>query len=611
MALSDALDRLTEVGYFLATVAFASTMLLGVFFRYALNNSLTWSDELAVILFAWATFLSVSTVYRHGKHVNIDFLVRTLPPVWQARAALLAEGLTGGYIIALLVSGIQALPVAALAHTDALKLPLTVPYLAIPTASMLMAIHWLRRNLGDAARGGSLAKLLIALGFLGLVYLPFGYYVAVVGWPRFVLLALALFGPMLVGVPVAFAMGVMATVHIAAFGNVEFHTGALQIFYGIEIVALLAVPLLILSGSLMHAAGIAKRMVDFAQVVVGRVRGGLGAANVVASLLFGDISGSSVSDTAAIGSIMIPEMKRRGYRAEFCAALQGAAGTLGMTAPISITLILYATAVNTSVSRMAAATIVPGLLVAASFMLVALLHAHRLGYPRERVPFRLVLPRTAAAMPGFLAAALILGGLLGGVFTPAEIGVILLTYVLLLSLVLYRTAQPRRVYRTVIEAGHVSGMMLFMVATSTFVGFVLAYDLFSFLLVDTVSQLTENRYVVLFVLNLIFVILGMVLEAAPLIFGFLPSFMPLLQHVGIDPVHWGVLFLINMSLGMLVPPVALNLFISTAIAGVRYEQAVRAAVPFMLILVVDMVLVAVFPQLPLFLPHVLFGHPIR
>jgi C4-dicarboxylate transporter DctM subunit len=341
------------------------------------------------------------------------------------------------------------------------------------------------------------------------------------------------------------------------------------------------------------------------------VRGGLAASNVTASLLFGDISGSTVSDTAAIGALMIPAMKRRGYRADFCAALQGAAGTLGMTAPLSITILLYAVATSGSVSRLAAATILPAFLVALSYVAVALVHAHRHGYPKEDVPMSLILPRLLRAIPGLFAVVLILGGILGGVFTPAEIGVILVAYVLFLWFLFYRRGRPQQVFKIVVEAGYTSGMTLFMASTSALVGYVLARDSMSQLVVETISGITTDKLTVLFLVNVVFVLLGMVLEAPAIIFGFLPTFMPLILHVGVDPVQFGVLFIINQALGMLVPPVALNLFISTSIAGVRYEQAVKAAVPFMLILVVDMTIITIFPQIPLFLPHVLFGYPIR
>jgi C4-dicarboxylate transporter DctM subunit len=383
------------------------------------------------------------------------------------------------------------------------------------------------------------------------------------------------------------------------------------VYNGVSIFALMAIPLLILSGKLMHTAGIARLLVDFAQVLVGRIRGGLGASNVVASFLFGDISGSAVSDTAAIGSLMIPQMKQRGYRADFCAALQGTAGTLGMTAPLSITVLLYSSAASSSVSRLAAATIVPSFLLALSFMALVVWHARRHHYPTEHVPRQLIVPRTAAAIPGLFALVLVVGGILGGVFTPAEVGTILLTYVLLLTIFLYRAGGPRQLYRACVEAGHIAGMTLFMVCTSGFVGFVLARDLVSIHLVEAVSQVSMNRYFVLFVLSGVFIVLGMFLEPPAMIFGFLPSMMPLLAQADIDLIHWGVLLAINMGIGCIVPPVALNLFVSTQLAGVRYGQAVRAAVPFMLIMGADLAVVAAFPRISLWLPHVLFGYPLE
>jgi C4-dicarboxylate transporter DctM subunit len=350
-------------------------------------------------------------------------------------------------------------------------------------------------------------------------------------------------------------------------------------------------------------------MVDFAQVLVGRLRGGLGAANVTASFLFGDISGSAVSDTAAIGSLMIPQMKERGYRPAFCAALQGTAGTLGMMAPLSITILLYASATNASVSRLAAATILPAFLLAGSFMLVTLVHARRHGYPREHVDRASILPRIARALPGLFALVLVVGGILGGVFTPAEVGSVLFAYVLLLT-VSYGKAQPGRLYRAVVEASHISGMTLFMAATSSFLGFVMARDLVSQQVVDAVTAISADRYVVLFLVSLVFVVLGMILEPPAMIFGFLPSFMPLLAQAGVDVVHWGVLFCTNMGLGSIIPPVALNLFISTRLAGVRYEDAVRATVPFIVIMMIDLAIMAIFPLIPLLLPHLLFDYPL-
>jgi C4-dicarboxylate transporter DctM subunit len=608
ISVTDGIDRVCTFCSVIATVAFAAVMSVGVFFRYVLNNSLAWSDEVALMVFTWAILLSIASGYLYDKHVNLDLVVRRLPRVWQDRASVLAEGLALGYLVSLTISGIQAVQLASRLRTDALRWPMAIPYVAIPTACLIMDLYWVRRNLTSGLDRSAGVKIMIAAAFFCTAFFQLGQYVELSGAVRTVILLLALFGPMLIGVPVAFCLGFMATLYIGAFGDAPFQVGATQIYNGLNLLALMAIPLLILAGKLMHEAGVAQYIVDFAQVLVGRVRGGLGAANVVASFLFGDISGSAVSDTAAIGSLMIPQMKQRGYRPDFCAALQGTAGTLGMMAPLAITVLLYASATNTSVSRLASATIMPAILLAGSFMLVTLVHARRNNYPREEVPLASILPRIVRALPGLCALVLVVGGILGGIFTPAEVGAVLLVYVFLLSL-FYRTAQPRRLYAGIVEAGYISGMTLFMAATSSFLGFVMARDLVSDHVVAFVTGFSTDKHFVIFLVSLVFIILGMILEPPAMIFGFLPAFMPLLGKVGVDVVHWGVLFCTNMGLGCIIPPVAMNLFVSTQLAGVRYEQAVRATIPFIVIMCIDLAIMAMFPVIPLVLPHLLFGYP--
>ena len=609
VAASNAVDRVCTVCAAAGTVLFALIMLVAVFFRYVLNDSLPWSDEVALIVFTWATVLFIASGYLHDKHVNLDLLINKARLEVRTVLNVLAEGLSLGFLVSMSVSGIYAVQFASRMRTDALQWPMWIPYLSIPIACTIMDLHWLRRNAERGTTGGLAVKLGIAAAFFALVYLPIGSYFQLPWAVRGVVLLVALFGPMLIGVPVAFSLGFMAMMYLGILGDAPFYLSASQVYNGLNLLALMAIPLLILAGKLMHEAGLAQRIVDFAQVLVGRVRGGLGAANVVASFLFGDISGSAVSDTAAIGSLMIPQMKQRGYRPDFCAALQGTAGTLGMMAPLAITILLYASATNTSVSRLAAATILPAIFLAGSFMLVTLVHARRHDYPREYVPAASILPRILGAAPGLFALVLVIGGILGGVVTPAEVGAVLLAYVLLLS-VCYKTAQPWRLYQGIVEAGYISGMTLFMAATSSFLGFVMARDLVSDHVVAAVMSLSTNKYLVIFLVSLVFIILGMILEPPAMILGFLPSFMPVLGNVGVDVVHWGVLFCTNMGLGCIIPPVAMNLFVSTQLAGVRYEEAVRATIPFIVIMVMDLAIMALFPVIPLLLPHLLFDYPL-
>lgn len=603
------LDKATEVGFLLATVAFAAVMAVGVFYRYVLNDSLSWSDELGLQLFVWATFLSIATGYFHGKHVNVTTFLEMMTPRGQRLTLPLATGFEAAFLVCMLVASYEAYPVISGSHSDALRIPLEITFSAMPLAAALMLAHLLDR-VAAFSIGEMLVTAIVAAAFVAIPYWPLGAHVDFVGGWRALAVAASFLLPLAIGVPVAFALGTMGFVYLGILGSIPFNTGALQIFAGTEIYTYMAIPLLMLAGVLLYTSGIAQRLVDFAMVLVGRMRGGLGATNVVASLIFADISGSAAADTAAIGSSMIPEMKRRGYKAEFCAALQASSGTLGLMFPPAIVLLLYATTVNVSVSRLFAASILPTLLVAASFMLVTYVHSVRNGYPSETVPLRQVPRRVLAAIPGLFAAFLVVGGILSGIITPAEAGVTLLCYVLILIGLLYRATPAREIYAVAVEAGHTSGMTLLLTATSALVGFVLARDMVPLLVADMITDISGNKYVVLFILNVIFIVGGMFLEAPALIVGFIPSTMPLLAQVGVDPIQWGVVFAINAGLGMLVPPVGLLLFVSSAIAKVSFGRAVRAAVPFMFILVVNLVLMSAFPIISAWLPHVLYDAPL-
>ena len=608
--VSDLLDGATTIAAVGAMISFAAIMLVGVFCRYVLNASLSWSDELATILFGWATFLFIASAFRHDAHINLDLIVHRMSEQWQRRASTVASGIGGAFLVVLLISSLDAWSVIQASHTDALRLPTMLHFAAIPVSVAIMVVHWLRSVFAQTP-GSRLAVVVIALAVGGAMMVPIGHLAALGGALKAALLGALLLGSMLIGVPVALALGATAAVYIAIFGDLSIATIALQIFHGVNVFVLVAIPLLILSGKLMHAIGIARQLADLAIALIGRVRGGLGTSNVLASFLFGDISGSAVSDTAAIGSLMIPEMKRRGYGAAFCAALQAAAGTLGMTAPLSITVLLYSGATNSSVSRLAAAMVIPSLILLLSFAALVVVHAYRHGYPTEHVDLRSVLPRALRALPGLLALALILGGILGGIFTPAEVGAILLAYIVLLSLIAYRReARARLLYRSCVEAGHITGMTLFMVCSSGLIGFILARDLVSVHIAEVISGIGVNRYLVLTILSIVFLVLGMFLEPPAMIFGFLPTFMPMLAQAHIDVIHWGVLLAVNCGIGCILPPVALNLFVSTKLAGVTYGEATRASIPFIVIMLVNLALLAALPQLVLLLPHLIFNYPI-
>jgi len=384
--VSDGVDWVCTFFFVMATVAFGLTMLGGVFFRYVLNRSLTWSDEVALIFFIWATLLSIASGYLHGKHVNLDLIIRKLPPGWKTGVNELAEGLTLGYLFSLTVSSFQHLPLVAEMITDALRLPITILFSSIPVACLIMDLHWARRNLASGISWIAAVKLLIAVSFVTLVMLPVGQFAQLTGLSRAIVMLVALFGPMLIGVPVAISLGFMATLYVGVVGDVPFNVGAEQIYNGVSIIALMAIPLLILAGKLMHEAGIARHIVDFAQVLVGRVRGGLGASNVVASFLFGDISGFGRLGHGGHRLLDDPPDERARLQGGLLRGTPGHGGDPWMMAPLAITILMYSSVTMASVSRLAAATIMPAFLLAGSFMLVVLFHARRHNYPGRSCP---------------------------------------------------------------------------------------------------------------------------------------------------------------------------------------------------------------------------------
>jgi tripartite ATP-independent transporter DctM subunit len=535
-------------------------------------------------------------------------LDRHAPAVQQ----VLRESLSLAFLVLIILSSVEAWPAVSAQKSIALHWSLAVPFAALPVAAAIMTVHWIAGAAQTLSVRRLASSLVIAAAVCIPVQLPLWHYLELDPGFRYVIVAACFIVPLVVGVPVAFTLGLVGFAFVGTAAPLELVTASQSIYSGIESITYLAIPLMILGGGLLFELGIARKLVDFAQVFTGRVRGGLAAADVLASAVFSDVSGSAVSDTAAIGHMIIPEMRRRGYDPAFAAAVQASAGTLGLMVPPAITLIIYATTFSLSVTTLFAAAIVPAILVSALFIGTALVISHRRHYARESVPLREVPSRAAGAVPALVGGLIVLGGILGGVFTPAEAGAVLVAYTLLL----YCSSRPLRLERigpaglarAVVGAGHTSGMVLFLTATSTFVGFALARDLVPSQLIDAVTGLTTNEYVVLLLVNVLFILFSVVLEAPAIIVGFVPSVIPLLASVGVDPIHFAVIFVINAALGMMHPPIGLTFFVARDIADVPVMTMFKEIVPFMAASTAALVVVCALPDLALALPRLLYGY---
>jgi tripartite ATP-independent transporter DctM subunit len=410
-------------------------------------------------------------------------------------------------------------------------------------------------------------------------------------------LFVAVLALVLVNVPIAVALGVIALIAmISTHGLAALPNLAVVTYNGATSFPLLAIPLFILAGAIMNASGISQRLIAFASAVFGWIRGGLAHVSIGASLFFAEISGSAVADVAALGSILIPGMKAKGYPAPFAAAVMSSAATLAVIIPPSIPMILYAVMAETSVVQLFVAGIVPGILGGFALMGVAYVFARRYNLPREDAFSWARVRRTAReALWAFLLPIIILGGIFGGIVTATEGAALAVVAALFVGLLIYRELDVAHLRRALIEGAVQTAVVMLLVATSALLGTYLTEVQAPQALAKAVAAMTSNKWVVLALLNLLFLLLGMFLHSAAAIILVVPVVMPLVKAVGIDPVHFGLIVTINLGIGQQTPPVASVLMVASSIAKESIWSVTRINVWFIAVLVAVLLLVTYVP----------------
>ncbi|MBN3214458.1 TRAP transporter large permease [Pectobacterium polaris] len=407
-----------------------------------------------------------------------------------------------------------------------------------------------------------------------------------------------------VGVPVAYAVGLSAIAG-AFWIDLPLEAVMIQITNGVNKFSLLAIPFFILAGAIMAEGGIARRLVSFAYIFVGFIRGGLSLVNIVASTFFGAISGSSVADTASIGSVMIPEMEKNGYPRDFSAAVTASGSVQAILTPPSHNSVIYslATGGTVSIASLFIAGILPGLLLSLTLMVMCVGFAHRRGYPKgERVPFRQALKIFVDTLWGLMTVVIIMGGILSGIFTATESAAIACLWSFFVTMFIYKDYKwselPKLMYRTVKTVT----IVMILIGFAAAFGAIMTYMQLPSRITEFFTSISDNKYVILMWINIMLLLLGTLMDMAPLILILTPVLLPVALSLGIDPVHFGMIMLVNLGIGLITPPVGSVLFVASAVSKQKIEQVVKAMLPFYCALFFVLMLVTYIPAISLWLP---------
>lgn len=407
--------------------------------------------------------------------------------------------------------------------------------------------------------------------------------------------------------PIALAIGIAVAATIGAFSSLSYFVLVQRMVVGIDSFVFLAIPLFIMAGRLMNEGGITDRIFSFARAMVGHLRGGLGHANIVASMIFSGMSGSAVADAGGLGLIEIKAMNDQGYPKSFSGAVTVASSVIGPVIPPSIPMVLYGALAEVSVGRLFLGGVIPGILVGLSLMILVSILSHIRDYPKDApVSAREFMRRLGrAALPG-LTPVIIIGGILGGVFTPTEAAAVAVVYAFVISFFVYRTIRFRDVPQIVLETMVTTAVVTFVISAASSFSYLLIISNVANALAELLMSLTSNPWMLLLILNVVLLLFGAIMEAGVAMILLVPILIPVLNMVGIDLVHFGVVMTLNLMIGVATPPVGMGLFVVSQVADLRVEELMKSILIFLVPPIVVLFLVTFVPPLATWIPSLFF-----
>jgi len=412
---------------------------------------------------------------------------------------------------------------------------------------------------------------------------------------------------LVIGVPVAIALAGSSLIYVMLEG-VQPHLVVLhRMIGGTDSFPLLAIPFFIMAGSLMNSAGITNRIYDFALALVGWLKGGLGHVNVVGSVIFAGMSGTAVADAGGLGNIEIRAMRDHGYSVDFSVGITGASSTIGPIIPPSLPFVIYGVMANASIGKLFAAGVIPGLVMAATMMIMVTWYAHTRGWDRDAKFSIVALWQTfkRAFLP-LLTPVILVGGMTTGVFTPTEAAIAATAYAIVLGMFVYRSLSLKSFIKVSMETAETTAIILLIVAGASIFGYLITITKVTDNVAGLVLSITTQPWIILLLVNIFLLIVGCFMETIAAITILVPVLLPLMDKIGVDPVHFGLIMVLNLMIGLLTPPVGMVLYILARVANISFERTTRACAPFLIPLLVSLALVTYWPSMVMFLPNLFY-----
>lgn len=410
---------------------------------------------------------------------------------------------------------------------------------------------------------------------------------------------------LLVGAPIAIATG-MTTVYAMWQNGINITVASQKMFSGIDSFSLMAIPFFIFAGDIMLAGGTSKRLIALAEKSIGWITGGLPIAGIVSAMFFAALSGSSPATVAAIGGIMIPSLIKANYSKNFSVGLMCAAGSLGIIIPPSITMLVYGVTSEESISDLFIAGIIPGILVGVALMLASFIIAKKQKYvPQKRESMKGIFLAAKDAVWGIIMPLIVLGGIYAGIFTPTEAAAVAIVYSLFISFFVYKELDLKKLVKVARKSIIVSSMVMFVISTAKLFGWYLTFQKIPTTIANIIIEHATNGVMVLILINILLLIVGMVMDPSAAVLILAPLFLPVVKNFGISPIHFGVIMIVNLSIGMLTPPFGLNLFVASGISNTSMTDVTKGTMPFIFVLIIALLVITFVPQLSLYLPSLL------